>query len=253
MRTKNTRTKRLIFYCLPAMLLLGACSKEPPKTAGVRIMPVGKQFSGFLTGYDKLKLNPEFENTLSYVRDDPAKNIHKYVAVIIEPVAIYVATDATAKTFPDNGRTALASYFQQALARAVGDAYPVVQQPGPLVLRLRSALIGVDVGGGIAQDQNGSQTPSRVLNIGKVGVEAELVDSETGEQIAAAVDRHNLGEGAEIGSVDFSREEKFREATRALQGWASRLRAFLDSAHELSSDDITRNAENQKPYGRDEK
>jgi hypothetical protein len=215
-------------------------------------MPAGKQFSGFLSSYDKLKPNPEFENTVSYVSDDPAKNIHKYVAVIIEPVAIYVATDASAQTFPDNGRAALAGYFQSTLAQAVNDAFPVIQEPGPLVLRLRSALIGVDVGGA-GQDQKGSQTLSRPINIGKVGVEMELVDSVTGEQIAAAVDRHNLGEGAEVGSVDFSREEKFREATRAFQGWAARLRAFVDSAHELSSDDIARNKENQKPYGRDEK
>jgi hypothetical protein len=58
---------------------------------------------------------------------------------------------------------------------------------------------------------------------------------------------------AEVGSVDFSREERFCEATRALQGWASRLRACLDLAHELSSDDIARNKANHQPYGRDEK
>jgi hypothetical protein len=121
------------------------------------------------------------------------------------------------------------------------------------VLRLRSALIGVDVGGEIAQDQKGGEALARALNIGKVKVEIELVDSESGEQIAAAVDSQNLGEGGEIGSVNFSREERFRDATRAFDSWASRLRAFLDSAHELSKDDIARNEESQKPYGRDEK
>jgi hypothetical protein len=235
------------------LLLLAGCSKETPKTAGVSIMPAGKQFSGFLATYDKLKPNPEFENTLSYVNNDPAKNIHKYVAIMIEPVTIYVATDGSAKTFPDNGRVALASYFQQAIARAVGDAFPVVQEPGPLVLRLRSALVGVDVGGEISQDRKDGETLARALNIGKVGVELELVDSETGEQIAAAVDKQNLGDGAEIGSINFSREERFRAATRAFDGWASRLRAFLDSAHELSDDDVARIEETQKPYGRDEK
>jgi hypothetical protein len=216
------------------------------------VIPAGKQFSGFLTSYDKLKPNAEFEDTLSYIRDDPAKNIHKYVAVIVDPVKIYVATNATAKSFPDNGRTALASYFHEAITRAVGDAFPIVQEPGPLVLRLRSALIGVDVGGDISQDGKGGETLSRALNIGKVGVEIELVDSETGEQIAAAVDQHHLGEGAEIGSVNFSREERSREATRALDDWASRLRALLDSAEELTDADITRNEESQKPYGRDD-
>jgi hypothetical protein len=217
-------------------------------------MPAGKAFSGFLSNYARLQPNPEFENTVSYVSQDPVKNVHKYVAVIVEPVVVYVATDADAKAIPDRGRTALANYFQQAITNAVADAFPVVQEKGPLVLRLRSAIIGVDVGAEIPPDPGGGRAEAalgRAVNIGKVGIEVELVDSETGEQIAAAVDRQNLGEGAVIGSANFSREEKFRAATQAFDGWAHRLREFLDSAHELSKEDITRNEASQQPYGED--
>jgi hypothetical protein len=76
----------------------------------------------------------------------------------------------------------------------------------------------------------------------------ELVDSETGQQIAAAVDRLNLGEGAVVGSVSFSREEKFRAATEAFDGWASRLRQFLDSAEELTKEDVDRVEATNFPY-----
>jgi hypothetical protein len=150
---------------------------------------------------------------------------------------------------PDQGRAAAAEYFQQAITNAVADAFPVVTEPGPLVLRLRSALIGVDVGGETPAGGGGSGTLPRAVNIGKVGVEFELVDSETGEQIAAAVDKANLGEGAEIGSASFSREEKFRAATEAFDGWASRLREFLDSAEELSPEDADRADKSYRPYG----
>src|SRR5205807_1941919 len=116
----------------------------------------------------------------------------------------------------------------EAIIWAVNDAFPVVQQPGPLVLRLRSALIGVDVGGaGQDQKEAGGDSLERTVNIGKMGVEMELVDSETGEQIAAVVDKHSLGEGAMIGSVNFSRDEKSQEATRVCRAWAQRLREFL--------------------------
>ena len=238
MRTDRRQTgcKRWVFCCLAALLLVtgDACSRES-KPTGVRIMPAGKEHSDFLSDYAKLKPNPEFENTISYVNQDPVKNVHKYVAILIEPVVVYVATDADAKAIPDRGRAALANYFQQAIESAVSDAFPVVQERGPLVLRLRSAIIGVDVGAAIPPDQKseGSEALTRPVNIGKVGIEVELVDSETGEQIAAAVDRQNLGEGAVIGSVNFSREEKFRAATQAFDGWAARLREFLDSEHEL--------------------
>lgn len=246
---KQSDCKRQTLCCLAALLLVvaGGCSREP-KT-GVRVMPAGKAFSGFLSDYSRLTPNPKFENTLSYVSQDPLKNVHKYVAIIVDPVIVYVATDADANSIPDQGRAALADYMQQSITNAVADAFPVVQERGPLVLRLRSALIGVDVGPELPPSQRGDQLLARPVNIGKVGVEVELVDSETGQQIAAAVDRQNLGEGAVVGSANFSREEKFRAATQAFNGWAARLREFLDSAHELSEKDVARIEESNQPYG----
>jgi hypothetical protein len=134
----------------------------------------------------------------------------------------------------------------------VNDAFPVVQEPGPLVLRLRSALVGVDVTGELAADSTLAGVANalvRAVDIGKVGVEMEMTDSMTGEQIAAVVDRKNLGAGAVVGSTTFSREEKFAAAREALDGWASRLREFLDSAEELSQADEQRADDSYRPYG----
>jgi uncharacterized protein DUF3313 len=235
------------FYLAVALVTVSSCSR-PASEPGVRRMPAGQQYSGFLSTYANLKPNPEFESTVSYVSQDPVKNIHKYVAVIVDPPVVYIATDADAKDLPDRGRTALAEYFQYALKEAVEDAFPFVQANGPLVLRLRSAIIGVDAGPPVPADQKGEKSLDRAINIGKVGVEIEFVDSETGQQIAAAVDRQNLGEGAMVGSVNFSREAKFQAATQAFDGWAERLRTFLDSAHELSKDDVVRAEETNFPY-----
>jgi hypothetical protein len=250
MQTSNTK---LMLCCAATCLLIAnGCSRQ--KVAeGVHVVPAGKQFSGFLSDYSKLQSNPKFENTVSFVRQDPMKNIHRYVAVIVDPVAVYVATDDASRAMPDRGRTALANYLRQSIAWAVTDAFPVVQEPGPLVLRLRSALIGVDVGGAAPPDQKGGEALERTVDIGKVAVEMELVDSVTGEQIAAVVDRQTLGEGAVIGSANFSRDERFQEATRACRGWALRLREYMDSIEDLSEDDVARIEATQQPYGRDEK
>jgi hypothetical protein len=250
MKTMRTHFQECATWSVAALVMLvaGNCSRPPQPAKDLRTMPAGKEFSGFLSDYSKLKLNPRFEQTVSYVREDPVKNVHKYVAIIVEPVVVYVATDADEKAIPDRGRAALADYFQQAITRAVADAFPVVHEAGPLVLRLRSAIIGVDVRPAPA-DQKGTigNALDRTINIGKVGVEIELVDSETGEQIAAAVDRQKLGEDAVVGSATFSREEKFRAATQAFDGWAARLREFLDSAHELSEEDVARIEASNKP------
>jgi Protein of unknown function (DUF3313) len=255
MRTNNIGIRQFGLACLAAALPLTMSSCAPkteqqPAAAAVsdvKVMPAGKEYSGLLSDYSKLKANPKYETAVSYVSEDAQKNIHKYVAIIVDPVQVYVATNADPKSIPENGRKALTEYFQTAVMNAVSDAYPVVQTPGPLVLRLRSALIGVDVGG----ENAGDKSFDHMVNIGKVGVEFELVDSETGAQIAAAVDRQNLGEGAVVGSANFSREEKFRAATEAFDGWASRLRQFLNTANELSPDDITRNMKSSRPYGTD--
>jgi hypothetical protein len=242
-----TTTSKTMLLALPLALVCG-CSK--PVATGVKRMPAGQEYSGFLSDYSKLKPNPNFENTVSFVRDDPAKNIHKYVAVIVDPVELYVATNADPSAIPDRGRAALADYFQTAITKAVEDAFPVVKEPGPLVLRLRSALIGVDVGPeGDASAKSEDGALQRAVNIGKVGVEMEMVDSETGEQIVAAVDRQNLGDGAMVASDHFSREQKFRAAVEAFDGWAARLRAFLDSAEEPSAEDKARADQSYRPYG----
>jgi hypothetical protein len=254
-KNMTTEFKKGSLYLAAFCLAMTAACSKPRQPEGVTLkqMPAGKEYSGFLSTYANLKLNPNFENTMSYVNPNKDKDIHRYFAVIIEPVQLYVSTNADVSKFPDRGRTALAAYFEHAIRGAVEDAFPVMTEQGPLVLRLRTALVGVDVGGetGGAKDKKDKDDPTleRMVNIGKVGVEMELVDSVTGEQIAAAVDRESLGAGAEVGSANFSRDEKFEAAREAFDGWAARLRRFLDSAHELSKEDAARADASYHPYG----
>jgi hypothetical protein len=222
---------------------------------GVQVhqIPAGKEFAGFLSDYSKLHPSTKVEgNALAYARTDAVKNLHKYIAVIVEPVQVYVASNADISKMTSPARGALANYYRGALTAAVADAFPVVEEKGPLVLRLRSAIVGVDIGGETPEsdktaDGSGAAL-ARTINIGKVGVEMELLDSETGEQIAAFVDKEPLGEGAEVGSANFSRYEKFMAARQAFDGWAGRVRTFLDSAHELTGEDAARAVHSYRPY-----
>jgi hypothetical protein len=87
------------------------------------------------------------------------------------------------------------------------------------------------------------------LNISKVQVEMELVDSETGERVAAMVDKASLGNGAEVGAEQFSRMAKFAAAREAFDEWAGRVRQFLDSSMQLSGEDAERADKAYQPYG----
>ena len=231
------------------------CSQAAKPTAGTKPglnkIPAGQEFSGFLKDYSALKPSPNFEDALTYVSTDALKNLRSYFAIVVDPIEVYISTDVDEGKVSEASRKALTTYFAHALKMAVSDAFPVVEAPGPLTLRLRAALVGVDVGGTVpAGDLPADVGPlDRVLNIGKLRVEMELVDSETGERIAAMVDRANLGAGAEVGAEYFSRLERFAAAKEAFDEWASRVREFLDSAHELTGADAERANKAYKPYG----
>ncbi len=240
---------------LAVLSMTVGCSQATNPTAvkpAVKRIAAGQEFSGFLKDYSALKPNPNLEgDALTYVSTDAQKNLRSYFAIIVDPIDVYVASDADEGKISESGRTTITTYFEHALKNAVSDAFPVVEAAGPLTLRLRAALVGVDVGGTVAV---GDLPPDvkpfeRALNIGKLGVELELVDSQTGERIAAMVDRAKLGAGAEVGAEQFSRLEKFAAAKEALNEWASRVRIFLDSAHELKGEDAARADKAYQPYG----
>jgi hypothetical protein len=244
---------RILGLCSTAILALGTVACTKPTQPTVKKIKAGQEHAGFLKDYSKLAPNPKLEgNVRTFVQAEAQKNLRNYIAVIVDPVEVYLASDADDAKLPERSRAAAANYFRAALTQAVADAFPVVDEPGPLVLRLRSALIGVDTGGAVQSGDkpaNEGDVIEYAANISKVGVEMELVDSVTGEQIAAAIDREPLGEGAIVASGNISRHEKSIAARAAFDEWAARLRTFLNRAHDLSDDDVKRVDASYKPYG----
>jgi len=130
--------------------------------------------------------------------------------------------------------------FRDRIVKALGNDYPVVDHPGPHVLRVRAAL--TDVADEKAHSNANSPGPLLPLagdlllrstetlvstNIlrGKASLEAELLDSQSGERLVGYIekressttyvsdDRHNLAPIVEI--FDY---------------WAKKLRQRLDKA-----------------------
>jgi hypothetical protein len=248
--THSGSTLRLGVALLLA-LLTTACTR--PSETGVKKITAGQEYAGFLKDYSKLTTNPNLEGDVkTYAKADAQKNLHRYIAIIVDPVEIYLASDADDTRIPEKTRAAVANYFRAALTQAVSDAFPAVDSPGPLVLRLRAAVIGVDAGGTVApadRPAHEGDVIEQAANINKVGVEIELIDSETGEQIAAMVDREPLGVGAQVSAANIARHEKSVAARAAFDEWASRVRMFLNRAHELTGEDAARADRSYQPYG----
>ena len=239
---------------IPYILLLGAlalgCSQPPPPPIAKKLKP-GEQYSGFLGDYSQLKSTSEIDgDLLTYSNPDQMKNLHRYIAIMVDPVEAYLKTDADESQIPKGSIEAATVYFRASLIRAVSDAYPIVSEPSPLTLRLRAAIVGIDAGGAADDSNTGAEDAQQpftsTINVGEVGVEVELVDSVTGERIAAAVDKTKLGEEALGGNL--SRVERYHAAMAAFDEWANRIQEFLDREHEITGEDADRADKAYVPY-----
>ena len=127
----------------------------------------------------------------------------------------------------------VAEMFDAAMRTALGSGYPIVDEPGADVLRIRLAVTGVqaDVDGYSTRENLGYGDPDTVdeisksgtkLDIEKISIEAEFLDSSTEERLLAAMVRRSTSRSKDETSWD-AVAEVFRQL-------AQRVRLGLDRA-----------------------
>jgi len=121
---------------------------------------------------------------------------------------------------------------------ALDDVYPIVDQPGPGVLRIRCALTDLKPGKpglnavttvlpiGLALSFTKKAVTGAHTNVGQAALEAELLDSQTNERLAAVIDRQ-AGKKIQVAKGI----TKWGHVKEAFKFWAERLRFVLDEAH----------------------
>ncbi len=175
--------------------------------------------SGFLTDYSKLTPSREKEGAYSY--NNPQKNLRLYKMFMIDPVQVQLKDPIPPAGFDRGELDRVARNFEAELRSALGPTYPVVQQPGFGVLRMRAAITDV--------------TPADpALNIlpivrlagfgfGGASIEAEFLDGQTNEQVAAFVDTSRARAHWRKGGLS-----RTGHAEDCLREWALFLRDRLD-------------------------
>jgi hypothetical protein len=176
--------------------------------------------TGFLSDYSKL----EAQSDISSRYLAPGNRLGRYTKFIIDPVVIHFHTGSkAAEKLKEENLRDLKNYMHDALVKAIEDHYEIVFRPGPGVARLRSALTDLKKSG-IVQN---------ILPIGKAvgsglggaSLEAELLDSRTGEQIGALVESQ-LGKRLSLDGYS-----TWGDAKAVMDNWAKRFRQRLDEAH----------------------
>lgn len=189
-----------------------------------------KEYSGFLGDYSKLKPGSEGGVAKVYVKE--GVDFTKYKKIMCDEVVFYFKEDAANKGISADEMKELSDKFHRAFIDIVGNAYPMVGEPGLDVLRVRAAITNLElpnralntvssvVPAGIALSLVKKGVTGKSTGVGEISMEFELLDSQSNERLAAGVDRRA---GAKIDSFT-----KFGSADEAFKFWAGRLRTRLD-------------------------
>ena len=186
--------------------------------------------SGFLRDYSQLRPGTGDEAQLVYI--NPRADFSRYEAVKIDSVTLWRSSRTEDLSPEDEER--ITAYAYAALHKQLGKDYVIVSAPGPGVLRVRAAVTEAQ-GAKVVSNAVTTVVPQfRMLStlagiatdtqafVGKAGIEAEITDSLTGEQLAAAVD-------ARAGAKTLKGLGKWSDVESAFDAWAERLRERLAS------------------------
>jgi len=194
----------------------------------------GRKCSGYHTHYPQL------------FRPGPKGGVDfsSYKRLMIDPIVFNLSKKVEYKAICPREQKELSDTLHGILAKILADAYPLVDQPGPEVLRFRIAITDV-----FATKPVTAQVPSlpnydilrtimpsggTITSLrdesyiftfgGEASMVAELLDSLTNERLAVAIDRKKV----EKYKISYGKWEHVEDV---FVYWAKRLRLFLDKAH----------------------
>lgn len=177
--------------------------------------------TGFLSDYSRLTVKSE--SSLRYVNESA---LARYSSFIVDRVTLYFHSGADGIEDKTKGKLTqekiddLTNYLHSKIVEAVKESgHSVVYQPGPGVARIRAALTDIDKTS-IVTLYPGAKLSG--LGLGGAALEAEIVDSNTGEQIAGLVEAQK---GSRIPFVGLG---KWDAAKQAMDEWGKRLQKRLE-------------------------
>ena len=216
------RRTRLASTIAGVCIALGAAACATTEMAPVKTSP-----SGFL-GKDYALLSPgevsKGQAGLRYF--NPTAQWRGYRKIMIEPVTFW--GDETSKVAPSD-QQALGTYFNGSLEKALAEKFPIVNSPGPDVMKLQVAVTDAESATPGLRTISLVVPQARLLNTvqslatgkqlfaGSLQVEAKLTDATTGKLLSAAVAR-----GVGGGSVKAAAQVQWGDAENAMDLFARR-------------------------------
>jgi hypothetical protein len=198
--------------------------------------------SGFLGDYSGFKPGPGGGANWVYFRKDV--EFGKYKKVMFDQVTFYLKEDAKEKGIQPEDIKDLTEAFDNAVRENIGVYYPLVNQPGPDIMRIRVAITDLvpskpgmsavstitPIGLGLSVIKKA--VTGKHTGVGETGMEMEAIDSMTNERLAAAIDWQSGGK--------LSGLKKWGSAEEAFKFWTERTKMRLNEYRRKSEESNSR-------------
>lgn len=183
----------------------------------------GTQYIGELTGVSKVK-DRDFDEV--YVRG--AGNFSQYQKILIEPVDVLYGRDKELEDLSERDLQGRQDYLYDALVASFGEAFEIVDEPGPDVLRLKASLTSVWFNKPSLDYQKQSKyvqlSSFNSFYTGRAAFQADIKDSVSGELLGVVVDHRK---GWSVNNNSKNRWTFWGDAEDAMDKWAERLPSRL--------------------------
>ena len=200
------------------IMALAACSVTE------QAKPDTVQQTGFLKNASQLQPGTKDQALLVYINPDARWS--QYTKVMIEPVTFW--GDASSNVSVEDQQK-LSSYYYNKLNEDLSQKFQIVDRAGPGVMTLRVALTDPTAATPVLRSVSVVIPQARLLNsvanlatgsyafVGSAQSEGEVVDSQTGGRLAAAIDKRSGGLSIKNANV-----WQWGDAENAMDYWAQR-------------------------------
>lgn len=211
------QTARAAMVAVAALAALAAlvagCASRPTTHTSPSTQPTPV----FLTHAEDLRPSPDHGDRWY----DLSRRLGNYKAFIVEKPAIMPDLAMRGAVFTSEQREMLAASYQDEFRKALSSPHSVTDTPGPDVARIRSAITSV------ARSLNAK---TGVRQDGGATREMEIVDSLSGERLAAVIER-DLGQDYHAPTTD----RPFHDARATFTHWSARLTLMLRDVERLAT------------------
>ena len=207
------------------------------------------EFSGFLGDYSQLQPRSDSAMIYNYVYEKPNTDFASYGKFLIEAVTVFPSKDADFKGINANDLALLQKYFHDALVKALteNNGYQVVEEAGPGVIRIRTAFTDLVPVNSVMNTTTTLLPQARLLSgivstatgsnlfVGQVGIEAEFLDAQTNERLAAVASKQAGKKYVPFTDRKFDPTSTWGQVEQGMDYWAKKLRSRVDAIHGKTS------------------